>query len=150
MTEEETLELYSEIASGLSEVVFEADGPISLSVRLPDGTYKRRVIGPRQVFFLDSIYVGKVQKFILRLRPEDPSPEYEFVEVDSRSVDDAFPTMLEELNKWAVARYGDSFIESPDLKTFSEIVLVAEKTIRRRSAKDDLEELKSNPLFGMF
>lgn len=149
MTDEDIADLYREIVSDLKEIAFEADGPIMVSVRLKDSTYKRKNLGAKEVCFLQEIYTGKVMKFILVMRPEDPNPEFDVAEVDARNADDVFPFLITELNKWAQARYS-AWVDCERVADFEKLLITAEEVRRKDAQIDDLEELKKNPLFGMF
>lgn len=80
----------NEIIRKLGDQWFEVDGTPTATVKYSDGQFKKKPLIAGWNFKLEYAYVGQRGTLIFGLTPED-AQEYEFVEMNSVQMDNAFP-----------------------------------------------------------
>lgn len=153
--------LLSELVSYLEAEgeTFTLDGPLMVTVKLPDNTYRRKTV-ERTDFYLESIYSGQkdtifVFQFDALERPA--SAEFNIVEIASKDMDGAFPMFLERMIAWARLRFAPSdasrlqpINSAETVRALLNMILNFEKDDNTKAEADVEDTLATLPMFGMF
>lgn len=79
-----------EIIEKLGDQWFEVDGTPTVTVKYPDGQFKKKPLIAGWNFKIEYAYVGQRGTLIFGLTPED-AQEYAFIEMDAKQMDNTFP-----------------------------------------------------------
>lgn len=79
-----------EVIAKLGDQWFEVDGTPLVTVKYPDGQFKKKPLIAGWNFKLEYAYVGQRGALIFGLTPED-AQEYSFIEMDAKQMDSTFP-----------------------------------------------------------
>ena len=151
MTDDEKTLILADIAKGIDEG-FELDSLSKMIVKRHDGTYRNAIPTNETSYFLTGIRIAKKHPLVFEFEPEDANEAYVSVEVGLKDVDDVFPLLLESMidlvnaGCFGISVRGDH----TDTAAFFEEVWVALADLKSKSVMTDEEEMKKNPIFGMF
>ena len=160
MNKEKKDALFAELAERLEkrDAVFSLDGPMMITVKLEDNTYRKKTIGARD-FYLGSIYSG-AKDIIFVFQDEEITTdvrEYSCIEVPAKEMDDAFPMFLDEFKEWARTRFVpreasrfQAIVNVQSVKELVELTIKFETLDVVTETSDSDDTLATLPNFGMF
>lgn len=125
------------------DMVFEVDGIPTLTVKLPDGQYRKKAMSPGWGFTLIDVYVGSRETPIFVLEPIDSLP-FEVIEASIKEADATFPKL-----GGMIAEAG----EITGTKTLGGVFGIIENDMRKQAKEAmvaDQEAVASNPNWGRF
>ena len=134
--------------------VFETDGTPTVTVKLPDGTFRKKP-APPTAYYMAGAYVGS-RDTIFCFTPEDPQ-EWIQIEVPAKDMDQVFPLFLNTMQEWASARFmqadaarGNVIAATKSVTELCKLIFGYAETDEKRAAELDDSQLISLPNFGMF
>jgi hypothetical protein len=160
MTEDEKTELLSELVRWLeqADAVFRLDGPLLVTVKQKDGTFRKKTLPPMN-FFLESVRSGqKDMIFVFHFEElKDEFSDYACIEVTAKEIDAAFPLLFDSAALWARGRFvsrGQSreaaFDGVADFRALLNMVFNFAKHDRKIEDQESADTLMNLPHFGMF
>lgn len=137
-----------------NEKPYDADGTPTLTVKLADGTFRKKPAA-QTAYYLADAYMGS-REAIFCLTPEDPQ-EWAHVEVGAGAIDDVFPLLTDDVKDWAKVRFmpGDASrgvlidAESKMPGLIARIFAFTHEDNKRAEEADD-GALIAHPNFGLF
>lgn len=89
------LEVWGEIIDALrrNDDTFRIDGTPSVTVKLKDDTFRRKVLKPKTDFILIDARIGQRENILLEFEPLENIPEIKSVETSLKEADQIFPLL---------------------------------------------------------
>lgn len=150
LTEEELrAEVGADIIKALSDEIWQIEGTPTSTVKLPDGTFRKRALVPGSEFVLQATYFGTRGNMIFQFEPVG-AKEF-LLEATTKDVDKVFPTFGEQLgDAYKIASESTQFVVSKllkDHKAADEARVVLEIEAETKRAQNSY---KNHPNFGRF
>lgn len=156
MTKEDLNETLTELMHKLlkQDKTYSADGTPTLTVKMPDGTFRKKPAAPTE-YFPSSAYQG-ARDTIFCFSPEDPQ-EWAQVEVGSKDLDNVFPLFLDDMKHWASVKFmpggasrGNAIDATGSVSQLVDLISIYGEEDRKRAEEADATDLTALPNFGIF
>ncbi|SCW95855.1 hypothetical protein [Ancylobacter rudongensis] len=143
-----TEEVGAELVQLGGDIFSEIEPAEPMTVKYPDGVYKKKPILPGLEFALRSVYVGASGKTIFCFEPED-AQEWSLLEVPAGEVDHRFP-----LFGSVVAKLFNIATDEEDFTNVWKLIL-SSAAERKQKAQEEARQAENqtyrdNPTFGRF
>jgi hypothetical protein len=152
---EERAEILNVICERLTDArkgeIYEVPGTPIFTVKLEDGSYRKKTLDPGQELMFSSVYVGASHKPIFVFEPVDSRP-YTQVEMNAKDIDNVLPQFASEM-----------FEAFPDIDavTMTKLVSMLEAQVagelrsqreqqREKEAESAANTYANHPLYGRF
>jgi hypothetical protein len=138
----EVAEAVVEMIRLLDDTPLEIEAALTLTVKMPNGSYRKKAVNHENCLFLKSAYVGARSATILCFASESTSEEYSSVEIPMNNVDKTIPLFAATLRE----AMGITTEQTNTLKWSLKRTLVAVEGVL--AVKRDEEESKKMALIG--
>lgn len=138
-----------------NDVFFDVDGPIMVTVVLPDQTYRKKEIGAISVYLVGARIGAKDTIFTFASEESQP---WKNIEVVSKDMDKVIPLFIETLREFGKKRFnaadGSSRLRSLERYKITSSLMNTMFSMQSEEVKSTIkeadEELEQLPTFGMF
>jgi hypothetical protein len=143
-------EALCQLDSKMSVFSAEIAGAPTVTIKLKDGSFRKKPIAPNQELIYAGSYLGKSGKPIFTFKPFD-AQDYEQVEFSASELDNHFPQFAEQASEaLGIAAKGIDPLVGRLVKNIMEVVDRQKREQAEAAAKDTRFTYKDHPLFGRF